>query len=120
MRRSFLLIAYASLTGCSTLKEMQHKGFATELLLAEEKASWGQSLGVWDWPTRAKDMNVPLNARPIGIRELHCRRESELYDCDYLVDYGREQRIEGTYKHRNELIGKDTTGKWSLGWIVVT
>ncbi len=64
-------------------------------------------------------MKVPLDARPLAIRDLRCKHDSfDLYSCDYLIDYGRNGRVEGTYQKRDELIGKDK-GHWSIGWIVV-
>ena len=120
MRNVSLLIGCIALAGCATIKEMEKKGFSTEFLLEAEKANWGQRQGVWDWPTRANQMGIPVEARPIAIREIRCRRDAGLYDCDYLIDYGRDGKTEGSYQMRHELIGTDNNGKWSIGWIVVT
>ena len=115
-----ILFVWALLSGCSTMKEMQEKGFSEELLLQLEREDWGQPMGVWDWPTRAKNMRASVDARPLAIRDLRCKHEGGLYDCDYLIDYGRSGQVEGSYKKHDVLIGKDNDGKWSINWIVVT
>ena len=122
MRLSFILLVCALLAGCSTTKELEQKGFSEELLLQLEKADWGEPMGVWDWPTRAKNMGVPVNARPLRIRNIHCEHSvlAGLYDCDYLIDYGQNGKVEGTYRKRYGTIGKDKDGKWSINWVIVT
>ena len=121
MRRAFIFLAGAALAGCATLKEMERKGFSTEFLLEDERANWGQPQGVWSWQTRAMQMGVPVDSTPLAIRDLRCRRyDGHLYSCDYLIDYGRNGQIEGTYRKRDELIGQDSEGNWSVGWIILT
>ena len=102
------------------MKEMEHKGFSNDVLLKLEQEDWGQPQGQWSWETRAKDMGVPVDARPLATRNLRCKRGPiDLYDCDYLIDYGRSGQVEGSFSRRNMLIGKDDKGRWTTNWIVV-
>ena len=101
------------------MEEMQHRGFSNDLLLKLEQQDWGQPQGQSSWETRAKYMCVPIDARPLAIRNIRCKHGPiDLYDCDYWIDYGRNGDVEGAFKKRGELVGKDKT-QWSIGWIVV-
>ena len=106
-----------ALGGCATFFNWQRAGLTPEILLALEAEDWGAPMGVSDWSSRAAEMGVPIDARPIAVRKVRCEG-TRLFHCSYLVDYGRSGIVEGSYKERTD-VGKDETGKWSKDWIVL-
>jgi hypothetical protein len=107
-----------TLGGCATPFNWQRAGLTPEIILALEAGDWGNPMGQWDWTSRADQMGVPADARPIAVRKVKCEGTGTFFSCRYLVDYGRNGVIEGSYKRHTE-VGKDETGKWSKDWIVL-
>jgi len=121
MRYMFPLLLL--LGGCVDMQDWPKKGLTPEILLQLEQTHWGTDLGQISWADEARFRGVPVEARAIALRDVKCRRQgvdSGLYDCSYLVDYGRGGKIEGTYQRTDATVGKDEHGIWVDGWIVVT
>jgi hypothetical protein len=64
-------------------------------------------------------MGVPVDARPIAVRKVRCSGIRRFFDCRYIVDYGRNGTIEGSYEQRNVTVGKNQNGEWSKDWITL-
>jgi hypothetical protein len=127
------LIVGLMVSGCATMKDWEKLGLTEEIIFRLEAEDWGPQIDggpLFGWPAKAGQMGVPENARPIALRKIRCRRERQRFvdgtkapdsfTCRYLVDYGRDGKIEGTYENDYVVIGKDEHGKWSNDWIVVT
>ena len=105
-----LLVLLAA--GCVT---MEDKGLTPDIILGLEEGHWGQKRGVVEWPDWARNMKVPVDAKPTAIRNIDCDWQSGLkyFDCEYDVDWTSSgEGSSGTYRRRFQSIGKDENGDW--------
>ena len=122
MREGIALIGAVLLGGCVTSNAWLKDGLTEQKLLELEAEDWGNGMGQLSWSDRAKDMGVPINARAIVLREIKCQPDDgkpRLYECSYLMDWGRGSQVEGAYRRRFVTVGRDEHGEWSNGWVVV-
>jgi hypothetical protein len=110
-----------ALAGCATpYNNWQKAGLTPEILLDLEKEDWGGPLGQTEWPKVAAEMGVPVDARPIAVRDVKCRSEGTgFFGCHYVVDWGRNSSIEGSFRRDYETLAKDQQGHWANHWIVI-
>lgn len=118
--RTLVAVLLLAFGGCATPFNWQRAGLTADIILRLEAEDWGMPMGVWDWPTRAAQMSVPVDARAIALREVRCSGTGRIFDCSYIVDYGRNGIVEGSYRKRYVTVGQDRNGNWSNDWVVVT
>jgi hypothetical protein len=105
--------------------DAQTEGLTEGLLFELEAESWGAPFFQRSWEDRAREMKVPVDSRAIAIRNITCWTtrgsfQPRIFECDYLVDWGRDGRIEGTVKRKPVFVGRDDDGEWTNELIVVT
>jgi hypothetical protein len=118
LRKLFGLLPLLAV-GCITIED---KGLTPDTILELEQDRWGQRQGVVEWPDEARHMGVPLDAKPIGVRNVDCdwRGALKYFDCEYDVEWiSQAERSSGFYGRRFQSIGKDENGDW-VELIVVT
>jgi hypothetical protein len=100
---------------------MEEAGLTPEILLRLEAEDWGVKTGVVEWSDWAKFMGVPVDARPLGLRNIDCKWQSglEIFDCKYDVDWQTTGGLKGTYRRSLQSVGKEN-GIWSNDYIVVS
>ena len=117
--RTLACLAVLVTAGCVTIED---KGLNEDRILTLELERWGQKRGVVEWPAWARQMKVPLDARPVSVRNVDCdwQHSLEYFDCEYDVEWTSESEGKsGIFRRKSASFGADENGDW-VEVIIVT